>query len=135
MTKKCSKCGSRKATDRFCKKTAAKDGLQPACKDCMNVAYNKCRKKKQGHYQALQRKRCNANTALMRQWKHDRGCFVCGETFAQCLELHHIDPTQKDYDPSEMTGHSFESFLREAEKCLLLCANCHRKAHNNYFGV
>ena len=58
-------------------------------------------------------------------------CEICGynKCFA-ALEFHHIDPSQKDFQISN-TGSvpSFERLKKEADKCRLLCANCHREEH------
>ena len=58
-------------------------------------------------------------------------CERCG--YNKCLdalELHHLDPSTKDYQLSNTGGApSFEKFLAESEKCILLCANCHREEH------
>jgi hypothetical protein len=127
--KKCSICKEPKDVTEFHKSSRLKDGLQSACKNCMNTAYNKSRKAKQQHYQEVANDRYARNTQRIRQWKSDRGCLVCGETYAQCLELHHIDPQEKNFDPSEGCNKSWETFLAEAVKCVVLCANCHRKVH------
>lgn len=127
--KKCTKCGIEKCFSEFCKKTASKDGYQPACKSCMNKAYTKCRKQDQERYQQVAKERYSANVIRMREWKSARGCRLCSETFAQCLDLHHLDPTVKDFNPCEAYCMSWDSFIKEAAKCVVLCANCHRKVH------
>lgn len=128
--KTCSKCNQDKPLTEFHKQTRSKDGYQPACKSCMNVAYNNSRKKKQGHYQEVARQRQQKNVDLMREWKESRGCQICGENFGPCLELHHTDPSNKEDHPSGLISNSFQAFLQEAEKCVVLCANCHRKVHH-----
>lgn len=58
-------------------------------------------------------------------------CQHCGyNKFAGALEFHHKDPTQKDFGISS-SGHtrSWEKIKVELDKCLLLCANCHREEH------
>lgn len=133
--KVCSKCGIEKSLDEFHKQTRSKDGLQPACKACMNIAYNVSRKKKQEHYQAVAAARYAKNTERIRQWKSSHGCKCCGETFAPCLELHHLDPNEKDFDPAEGAVKSWAVFMAEAAKCVVLCANCHRKVHHGVLQV
>lgn len=44
------------------------------------------------------------------------------------LEFHHRDPASKDFGLGNFHG-SYERLLREAEKCDLLCAICHRLRH------
>lgn len=60
-------------------------------------------------------------------WKRDRGCTVCGETEPWVLDMHHLDPTTKEANSA--TSATLPTFLKEADKCILLCSNCHRKVH------
>ncbi len=60
-------------------------------------------------------------------------CEKCGySSNLACFEFHHLDPSQKDFnlDVRSLSNRSFEKSLSEVEKCQLLCANCHREAHN-----
>ena len=52
----------------------------------------------------------------------------CGYNKIEALELHHIDPLEKEYTISEHLS-SFEAILPELNKCALVCANCHREIH------
>lgn len=45
------------------------------------------------------------------------------------FEFHHIDPTQKDYQWTKLRLRSINSITKELDKCVLLCANCHRIRH------
>lgn len=59
------------------------------------------------------------------------GCESCGyNTCVEALEFHHIDPSIKEFalGASAFTKHATEVF-QEAEKCKLLCSNCHRQVH------
>jgi len=62
-----------------------------------------------------------------RDYKSSRGCFFCPETTYVCLDLHHLDPSKKDINPSKAM--SRDQFLEEASKCIVVCSNCHRKLH------
>lgn len=56
-------------------------------------------------------------------------CECCG--YSKCieaLEFHHLDPSKKDFQISG-TSKSFEALKKEADKCVLVCANCHREIH------
>lgn len=46
----------------------------------------------------------------------------------EALDLHHIDPEEKEYTIREHLK-SFEKMLPELNKCELVCANCHREIH------
>jgi hypothetical protein len=53
-------------------------------------------------------------------------CAVCG--YDRCivnLTFHHVDPSQKIFAMSMAVGRSIAAFREEAEKCVLVCANCH----------
>ena len=60
-------------------------------------------------------------------------CEVCG--YSRCmaaLEFHHRDPRTKRFSIGAIKGAGrvpWEKIVREAEKCILLCANCHREYH------
>jgi hypothetical protein len=78
-------------------------------------------------------KRCRANLKE-RAVEYKGGCCErCGyNKCIQALEFHHIDPTQKDFAIG-FKGHtrSFTKVKLEIDKCLLLCANCHREEHSS----
>jgi hypothetical protein len=61
------------------------------------------------------------------EWKRDRGCTLCGETEPWVLDMHHLDPSSKETNSA--TSATLKAFLKEADKCILLCSNCHRKVH------
>jgi cytochrome c553 len=53
-------------------------------------------------------------------------CAVCGyERCAVALHFHHVDPTTKLFAVNMARGKSLAAYRAEAEKCVLLCANCH----------
>jgi hypothetical protein len=54
-------------------------------------------------------------------------CTQCGESDPVVLEFHHVE--KKDMDVAAMVagGYSIERIQSELEKCVVLCANCHRK--------
>ena len=61
-------------------------------------------------------------------------CQICKyNKYSGALELHHIDPTQKDVSISRIRANcsSWESVVKELRKCILLCANCHREVHGD----
>ena len=58
-------------------------------------------------------------------------CALCGyNKNIQALEMHHIDPQEKDFTFSDTKKyHTWEELSIEMQKCVLLCANCHREIH------
>lgn len=60
-------------------------------------------------------------------------CQCCGyDKCSQALEFHHIDPTQKDFGlGAKGYTRSWEKNKEELDKCVIVCANCHREIHYN----
>lgn len=57
-------------------------------------------------------------------------CSKCGYNKSiAALQFHHTDPLIKEFALMEST-HSWDKFQKEAEKCELLCANCHIEFHS-----
>jgi len=60
-------------------------------------------------------------------------CEVCGykKNFA-ALEFHHVDPETKLFqlDLRSLSNRKWSAVLEEADKCRLLCSNCHTEIHN-----
>lgn len=57
-------------------------------------------------------------------------CTICKGVFhSSCYDFHHTDPSQKDVEPGSLVRGSREVLYKELAKCILLCANCHRKLH------
>lgn len=57
-------------------------------------------------------------------------CEDCGKIHHySAFDFHHLDPSQKEGSVSYLTTVSPEAAKREASKCILLCANCHRQRH------
>ena len=58
-------------------------------------------------------------------------CKICGYNKSpMALDLHHIDPKTKSFGLAVRgLTRSWEALKREADKCALICANCHREIH------
>ena len=82
-------------------------------------------------YQAQQKRGRDRKLALI-QIKGSK-CSRCGydKNFA-ALELHHSDPATKEFqlDLRSLSNRKWDVILREAEKCDLVCSNCHAEIHN-----
>ena len=73
-------------------------------------------------------KRRRAIKALAIEYKGGR-CQLCGyDKYQGALDLHHTDRKQKEFSISDK-GHSrsWERVKKELDKCILVCANCHRE--------
>lgn len=111
ISKKCSKCGK-----EFFPKKQAK--TRKYCYDCVP---------EEGYNGATIRKR-------IKQWALDyKGgkCQKCGyDKCIQALDLHHLNPNEKDFNISDKNIKlDWEIIKKELDKCILVCANCHREIH------
>ena len=65
--------------------------------------------------------------AFIREIKERSKCAHCGMADWRCLDFHHKNPKQKEFAVSSGLGFSKKRVLKEIKKCIILCANCHRK--------
>lgn len=72
---------------------------------------------------SIKRARKKAKERLVH--KHGGMCIICGyNRYAGSLQFHHLDPSTKTGQVSSL-GPCTRRAIEEAEKCVLLCANCH----------
>lgn len=63
-------------------------------------------------------------------------CQICGyDRCITALEFHHVNPEEKEMEFSGNTNRSWEATRKELQKCILLCANCHREAHSGFIDM
>jgi len=62
-------------------------------------------------------------------------CKKCGyDKCKSALEFHHLDETKKDFGISQDGNtRTWDQVKKELDKCVLLCANCHREIHARLF--
>lgn len=88
----------------------------------------------QPHTRRWQCKRCVAEAVTRRHQQLKRilveaaggCCVICGyNSSIVALQFHHVDSATKEFPMSTASGKSIAAYLREARKCVLVCANCH----------
>lgn len=119
-TKICSKCGRELPLDRF-------EPGRNQCRDCRNARRKELRQEHPEKHREEAAKRQEEQTKWLYSLKTK--CLICGETEPVCLDFHHIDPNEKDFTISKHRSKSKENLMKEIEKCVCVCANCHRKIH------
>lgn len=97
----------------------------------------KMRAYRRQHYRehpAPYKARAKAARIALKAWfkalKTATGCARCSETFWACLEYHHVSD-DKEFTLADAfhRNYGMPRILAEIAKCILLCANCHRKEH------
>lgn len=135
MDKICTTCKTLKNVTEFNKKKSRKDGLQSACKDCSREKFKKYYYDNYDkhieyvkQYKKEHREEFNEKIKVI---KTKYGCALCDEIECCCLDFHHYNGAEKDFNISKVVsnGTCWDKIIKEVNKCVLLCSNCHRKVH------
>ena len=112
-TKICSRCEQEKNLKEFYGRRV--NQFHSWCKVCL-------------HETTLERQRNFKKLAV--EYKGG-SCEDCGTIDHQAIyDFHHMNPDEKDFNISKVRATSWSKKIEnELDKCLLLCANCHRKRH------
>ncbi len=130
MLKLCSTCKTEKNLTDFRKDKYQKDGYQHRCKVCARSAIkNLYTIKYAPKYAAKNREREREVRELVKEYRRTHPCVCCGESDSICLDFHHLDPNQKDFQISTIGGRSWTLVKEEIDKCVVVCKNCHAKIH------
>lgn len=113
IRKICPKCKIEKNTEDFYKRRD-NSNCSVYCKECTTIATReRQRRVKQKAVDYLGGK-----------------CSICDyDKYIGALDFHHINPDEKDFSIAELKLSSFEKIKSELDKCILVCANCHREIH------
>lgn len=121
--KQCSSCKLYKKESEFNRNKTKKDGLQQYCKLCHR------RTSKYSSYTPTklrwQQKRRDKNRQLAWNYLKAHPCVDCGESDPIVLQFDHFK--DKKYQLANLVGSnmSWQTILKEIEKCEVRCANCH----------
>jgi len=76
------------------------------------------------------RSRTKRKQELSNKRQRKLGCKNCDENMVACLDWHHLNDDKDDTVADLIwNDRSVERIEAEMEKCIVLCANCHRKLH------
>ena len=139
--KTCTRCHESLPIESFGRHRLRSDGLNSQCRECCRAQKQRWQKSPSG-VQWLESQKQRARTqksaavALLENAKRKTGCVVCGETEPCCLDFHHVDSSTKVMTVSRLAHgtHAWSDrglvrLKQEMAKCVVVCANCHRKLH------
>lgn len=157
-SKVCTKCLQSKPISEFHKDARLKTGRMARCKDCTSEYKRSYYASSQGqavvkaYIERNREKRSKYSKEYSQkfrdsQFKNQRklefclykgGCcsecgFVATEETIAAFDFHHLDPSEKEYTPSDMLMLKKEKVFQELDKCVLLCSNCHRILHHRQY--
>lgn len=130
-TKVCTRCYLDKPLACFSTNKNKKDGYNYVCRDCQNIYVRQHYVENRQKYIDKSLKRKKEATAFLTTYKSNKKCTCCSESDSACLDFHHKNPSDKIDNICLMAnkGCSLKTLMKEIEKCILLCSNCHRKFH------
>lgn len=120
----CNKCNKSKNYIDFYRDKSRKDGLRNECKSCFDKKHleNKDRWFPRVKQYVLKRRQDRKKIAVEYMGKK---CTICSGVFPSCVyDFHHT--RDKDVPVGRLLAHSWEKLKKELDKCVLVCANCHR---------
>jgi len=135
--KVCSKCYAFKSASDFHKDKGTPTGLAYYCKECANSSAREHHKKRASDPSWSQKRRDklreSARLSKLKAIEYlGNGCFDCGRVYpAYVYDIHHLDGNTKLDNPSRLLRGDWEVAKAELDKCVLLCANCHRERHHS----
>ena len=96
-----------------------------------DLAYNRNYNKEHASEKATHNRRHREiRKAWLLEYKKTHPCETCGEAHPSCIDFHHRNSKDKKFAISENSkGKCLETLKKEIAKCIVLCANCHRKLH------
>lgn len=114
---RCTKCHKEKEETAFPIASNTKSGRAGECKECKSVREKKLRKER----------------AYILYSERGECCEVCNmhHSNPSFFDWHHIDKETKKYEVKTMILSNWEKVLEEANKCIMVCPNCHREEHLN----
>lgn len=69
------------------------------------------------------------NRENLAEYLKDKKCSRCPESESCCLDFHHLGNKTDTVSDLSGKGVPWKKVLEEIQKCIILCANCHRKEH------
>ena len=90
---------------------------------------------KEHNFLKIDRKDYQNKLRMFLQEKLGGKCSNCKTSDPRLLEFHHVNPSDKEFSISKAISSrwNIEKVRKEAEKCTLLCSNCHREHHDLNF--
>lgn len=135
MTKVCNHCGQSKPVEEFNWRWKARGVRQRTCRDCQNGQKQAWyERNKDTHKQNTYRNKLSKRDVARKYiWDYlsAHPC-ACGESDPMVLEFHHVrGRKKKEVTKLVSLGYSLETIQKEMDKCIVVCANCHKRMTYN----
>lgn len=130
----CRICGEEKPTIQFNFRVVG-GKRQNHCKMCQKEISRRSYLKHRDRVLARTKKKNAARREMLKEilkaHKNGAACKICGEDDPVTFDFHHRDPSKKAFNICDAVKRCVQkkALLAELAKCIILCANCHRKVN------
>ena len=128
----CPRCSTCKSVEDFNKSRARASGRQVYCRICQRGIDRQLYAVSAKRRAKLSEKNVRQRTKVLdfvRSYKAKHSCQLCPEKSVCCLDFHHLHSKEFDVATGANRAYALRHMATEMRKCVLLCANCHRKVH------
>lgn len=129
--KQCTCCKKDKPLDEFSWKSKPKNLLASECKSCHKLMRKRYYDGNKDSELSRVKERKRSLKIKYKEYKSSLSCNQCGFSHPAVIHFHHTDPTQKEIEVSKLleNNRSWDNLMKEIDKCIPLCANCHAILH------
>jgi hypothetical protein len=130
-TKTCPGCGECKPLTEFNWKCKAQGSRQVRCRSCTKEQLRRHYYSHRDYYIAKAFRR-NKEVIIEQQrlliaYLMEHPCIDCGEPDVVCLEFDHVRGKKRGNISRMLGDHPWSTIENEIAKCVVRCANCHRR--------
>lgn len=129
----CCRCKLEKEEIAFCKSKRNFDGLCKYCRECKRDSAKKwyhSSRHKLGHIEKVKENKIRHRKIMQDfvwNFLKTHHCVDCGENDPIVLDFDHLRDKEHNISALVYGGNNLETLIKEVEKCVIRCANCHRK--------
>lgn len=74
--------------------------------------------------------------SFLNSLKENKKCVICQKTYhPRCLDFHHIEESEKEFSISTKYRYNKGKLIKEIEKCIILCGNCHKMVTHGFISI
>jgi hypothetical protein len=125
----CKGCEKHLSIEEFSYKNKATGKRNSKCRNCHCIYRKKHYEENRKWYIDLSAIRKQEKIKWWKEYKKLYSCKECGENHPACICFHHHNDNKEANVSKLVLDGSIEALLKEIEKCIPLCANCHAKIH------
>jgi len=124
--KKCIDCKDDKELDKF-PFDKSRNRYLSVCKKCTALRTENYRQNNKDKWREQSRNHSKRRKESVDDWK-SQGCKKCNDKREYIIDAHHLDPSKKEFSIGTAIR-GINITIKELDKCIPLCSNCHREFH------